>query len=521
MWQIFDEDRPEHAVQRRELKELLSEREYLAAKRTTINAHYTDAAYAKAVWGTLARLGFTEGEVLEPGSGAGTFIGLAPEGARMTGVELDPVTAGIAQKLYPHAEVRNESFADTRYRAGHFDAVVGNVPFADLVLHDPRHNAGGHSMHNHFIIKSLALTRPGGLVAVLSSSFTLDAGNPAARREMNAMADLIGAVRLPTGAHRRAAGTEALTDLLVFRRREPGQEPASTLWETVHAKRIDGQTTRVNAYFDEHPEHLLGDLHVGHGMYGEATLTLTTDDLSAIPARLEEALTGIADWALAEGKGMTARSAEQTAERAAWVPAERGMWEGHLTRTETGFTVVQDGAHIDFPVPGLTVTASGGARVKAGSQAEELTALLGLRDSVRSLLELEAADVDDTPETDAAREAAADPVPGVHGRLRAGEQVQAHPHGAGGRGRRADHEPARAAGGGQVPPGPVEPGRLRPRGVRREHRHRQGGPAPGSAAGRPAPARARRGHGRGRPRDHPGHHRGGGPGHCRAPAGHR
>ncbi|MDP9886087.1 N12 class adenine-specific DNA methylase [Sinomonas atrocyanea] len=403
VWQIFDEDRPEHAAQRQELKELLSEREYLAAKRTTINAHYTDAAYAQAVWGTLARLGFTEGEVLEPGSGPGTFIGLAPEGARMTGVELDPVTAGIAQKLYPHAEVRNESFAATRYRAGHFDAVVGNVPFADLVLHDPRHNAGGHSMHNHFIIKSLALTRPGGAVAVLTSSFTLDAGNPAARREMNAMADLIGAVRLPTGAHRRAAGTEALTDLLVFRRREPGQEPASTLWETVHAKRIDGQTTRVNAYFDEHPEHLLGDLHVGHGMYGEATLTLTTPDLAAVPARLEEALTGITDRALAKGRGMTARTAEQTAQRAAWVPAERGLWEGHLTRTDTGFTVVQDGAHIDFPVPGITA-GPGGARVKAGSQAEELTALLGIRDAARTLLELEAADVDDTPETDAARE---------------------------------------------------------------------------------------------------------------------
>ncbi|WP_229867436.1 helicase-related protein [Sinomonas cellulolyticus] len=281
---------------------------------------------------------------------------------------------------------------------------MGNVPFADLVLHDPRHNAGGHSMHNHFIIKSLALTRPGGVVAVLSSSFTLDAGNPAARREMNAMADLIGAVRLPTGAHRRAAGTEALTDLLVFRRREPGQEPASTLWETVHAKRIDGHTTRVNAYFDEHPEHLLGDLHVGHGMYGDATLTLTTPDLAAVPARLEEALAGIADRALAEGRGMTARSAEQTAERAAWVPAERGLWEGHLTRTDTGFTVVQDGAHVNFPVPGITVSGSAGARVKPGSQAEELTALLGLRDSVRSLLELEAADVDDTPETDAARE---------------------------------------------------------------------------------------------------------------------
>ncbi|XKH52865.1 hypothetical protein LG284_12845 [Citricoccus nitrophenolicus] len=110
---------------------------------------------------TLNTLGFEGGRVLEQGSGAGTFIGLAPEGATMTGVELDPITAGIAQALYPNADIRAESFAETRMPAGYFDAAVGNVPFAKTRLHDPRHNAGNHSMHNHFIIKSLALTRPG------------------------------------------------------------------------------------------------------------------------------------------------------------------------------------------------------------------------------------------------------------------------------------------------------------------------------------------------------------------------
>ena len=163
--------------------------------------------------------------MLEPGCGAGTFIGLAPDGARMTGVELDPVTAGIAAAVYPEATIRAESFATSRFPDGRFDAVIGNVPFADIKLHDPRHNRGQLMMHNHFIVKSLALTRPGGLVMVLTSRYTMDAQNPAGRRAMQELADLVGAVRLPTGAHRRAAGTEAVTDLLVFRRREPDRVP--------------------------------------------------------------------------------------------------------------------------------------------------------------------------------------------------------------------------------------------------------------------------------------------------------
>jgi len=130
------------------------------------------------------------------------------------------------------------------------------VPFAETRLYDPQFNANNHSMHNHFIVKSLALTRPGGMAVVLTSAFTMDATNPAARREMNSMADLVGAVRLPSGAHRRAAGTEALTDLLIFRRREANEPPRDTSWETVSAQRVDGQIIKVNTYFDMHPEHV-------------------------------------------------------------------------------------------------------------------------------------------------------------------------------------------------------------------------------------------------------------------------
>jgi hypothetical protein len=174
----------------------------------------------REIWRAVGELGFAGGRVLEPGAGAGVFIGLAPARAEITAVELDPTTAAIARALYPHATVRAESFATSRLPDGHFDLSIGNVPFADVVLHDPVHNRGRHSIHNHFIVKSLALTRPGGLVAVLTSRYTLDAANPAARREMNDLGELLGAVRLPTGAHRRAAGTDAVTDLLILRRRD-------------------------------------------------------------------------------------------------------------------------------------------------------------------------------------------------------------------------------------------------------------------------------------------------------------
>jgi len=167
------------------------------------------------MWRLAGELGFSGGRVLEPGCGAGVFIGLAPAGAEMVGVELDDTTAAIAQELHPDARIIARSFADYRPRGAAFDLTVGNVPFADVRLHDPVHNRQQHSIHNHFIIKSLALTRPDGLAIVLTSRYTLDAGNPAARREISGMADLLGAIRLPSGAHRRAAGTDALTDLLV------------------------------------------------------------------------------------------------------------------------------------------------------------------------------------------------------------------------------------------------------------------------------------------------------------------
>ncbi|WJZ68603.1 helicase-related protein [Kocuria rosea] len=390
--EIFDESRPEYEADRAELHELLDSTEFAAARRTVINAHYTDPAIATEVWGALSALGFQGGRVLEPGSGAGTFIGLAPEGAQMTGVELDPVTAAISQALYPEATIRAESFADTRMPGGVFDAAVGNVPFSRNTLHDPRHNAGGHSMHNHFILKSLALTRPGGVVGVLSSAFTLDAQNPAVRREMAETADLLGAVRLPTGAHRRAAGTDALTDVLIFRRRLPGEEPLDQGWVETAPVELDGQQGRMNSYFLDHPERVLGEPMIGNGMYGAATLTVRAEDLTATGPRLREQLAGITEQAVAAGRGMAERSGEQELEVAALIPAGEQEQIGHIAdRGAEGFTqVTMDGMHAPLKVP--------------ATQQGELRALLRLRDQGRALLTLEAANVEDTPELDAMRE---------------------------------------------------------------------------------------------------------------------
>jgi len=388
---IFDNTKSEHDQDRTELRSLLSEAEFEAARRTTINAHYTDPRIAAQMWSSLRAMGFNGGQVLEPGSGSGTFIGLAPDRAHVTGVELDPVTARIAAALYPDATIRAESFADSRFATGTFDAAIGNVPFADVALHDKRHNAGRHSIHDHFIIKSLDLVRPGGMAMFLTSSFTMDRTNPAARREMAGLADLVGAVRLPTGTHRRTAGTEVVTDLLVFRRRDP-DEPNSTVageehpsWTMTQPRLVDGDSQhpiRVGGYFADHPEKVLGQLSVGSGMYGAQTVKVD-GDLSTVHAQLEAALFDITEQAKAQHWVFTDRPLDLGPRQAASVPDVR-HWAGHIAvHPDGGFTIL---SNTDGMEPLQVPT----------TQAVELRALLTLRDLGTELLTDEAANVDDT-----------------------------------------------------------------------------------------------------------------------------
>ena len=372
-----------YAGERAELRELLSDAEYAAAERTTINAHYTDLTYVTAMWEAAAGLGFEGGRVLEPGCGNGIFLGRAPANAELVGVELDPVTAGIASVLYPNAEIRNESFADTRAPSGAFDLAIGNVPFADVKLHDPRHNPGQHVMHNHFLIKSLHLTRPGGLVMALTSRYTMDGANPAARREMMELADLVAAIRLPSGAHERTAGTQAITDLLILRRRDPDREPAGPSWEQVRPLEVEtsaAQGDQVNEYFLTHPQHVLGEMTLGRGMYrdGELLVNRTGDPT----AQLQEALRDVVEQA--RSAGLTMSPADPGREPiAVMAPADRGP--GHIEAEPDGtFSTVTEGQVVAHPVP--------------KTQEQELRALLGLRDTVTALLAAESASLDDGDE---------------------------------------------------------------------------------------------------------------------------
>ena len=307
---IFDESKSEWTTEREQLRALLDSEQWRQAKASTLNAHYTDPAIAQAMWSAMTRAGFNDGLVLEPGCGSGTFIGLAPPGAQMVGVELDPTTAQIAHLLYPDAQVRLEGFETTRVPEGSFAAVIGNVPFGGFTVHDPIHNPARHRIHNHFLLKSLNLTAPGGYVMAITTAGTLDAASDKARRDMHAVADLVGAVRLPSTAFERVAGTQVVTDVLVFRRREPdAAAPADADW--LHSDLVDltnrtGETTElgVNRYFTTHPEHVLGTMRVDRGLYRDGMLVVAADPGADTAADLDDRLTGIVEAALQRGDGL-------------------------------------------------------------------------------------------------------------------------------------------------------------------------------------------------------------------------
>ena len=383
--EVFDDRRDEFAWARDQLAGLLTPQELAAAARSTLNAHYTDAALVHPIWAAAIKLGFAGGQVLEPGCGSGNFIGFAPAGAHMTGVELEPVTAAIAAALYPGATILPGSFAVTRAPEASFDLVIGNVPFGQVTLHDPRHNRSGHSIHNHFIIKSLHLTRPGGLVMVLTSRYTMDARNPAARREIAGLADLAGALRLPGGAHQRAAGTGVVTDLLILRRREPGRDPDPTAWEQARLTDLDGAHLPVNEYFLDHPGMVLGSLGAVNGAYRADDLVVTPagDTIAALTAGLDRIT------ATARARSLTWAVAPDPATTAQEAPASQHP-DGYLeTRADGSFTEVADGVARPFEVP--------------RTQAAELRALLRLRDSAVALLQAEASSPEETPDTERLR----------------------------------------------------------------------------------------------------------------------
>ena len=297
----------EYSPVRNELRELLDPFEWNSASRAILSAHYTPLALADAMWDGLRAFGFDGGEVLEAGSGSGTFFGAAPDSNMvwLTGVELDPTTARISKYIYPHAQVLAESFADTDAPAGAFDVAIGNVPFAQVPFTERRYGATGHSLHNGFLIKELALVREGGLVMAVTSRWTLDAEDDAARRRMAHYGDLLAAYRLPSGVFAETAGTDVVVDVLVFRRCPEGQAPADPVWLDAPKRDLNGRTLPVNAYFTAHPDHVLGELTSESGPYGPRVM-VKGDPVRAV-GDLRAALHQVAAQATADGRGYQPR----------------------------------------------------------------------------------------------------------------------------------------------------------------------------------------------------------------------
>lgn len=342
---VFDSSKDNWVSEYAELREILTDEEYDAARRTTLNAHYTDPRLVTAMWETMSDLGLESGRVLEPGTGSGNYIGTAPQSMNMVGVELDPLTAAIAGHLYPQADVRSESFADTTVRQGEYDAAIGNVPFGDRHLPDPTWNPDARfSMHNHFMRKAIGGLHDGGVMAVITSQYSMDSQNPAFRAEVSKEADFLGAVRLPSGTHRRTAGTDVVTDVLLFRKRMAGEEPTPETRQWVKTSAIDvddngiTRTPRTNDYFIAHPENVLGEYSIGGQFHN--SLQVTSNDLAAVPSQLRERLAFLAADAQAKGRGYVPLSEEEQAVQAEAIQAQTELTIGTIVFDDGEFKQV-------------------------------------------------------------------------------------------------------------------------------------------------------------------------------------
>ena len=284
----FDPGKDSWAKEYAELKGLLSEDEYSAARSSTLNAHYTSPTVIRGIYDAVERMGFRNGNILEPSMGVGNFFGMLPDtmqGSRLYGVELDSITGRIAQKLYPEASIKVAGF-ETTDRRDFYDLAVGNVPFGQYRVNDKAYNKFGFSIHNYFFAKAIDQVRPGGIVAFVTSRYTLDSKDSSARKHIAERADLLGAIRLPNTAFKANAGTEVVSDIIFLQKRDRpiDHEPD---WVQL-GKTVDGFT--INQYFVDHPEMVLGVLSTESTQYGREELTVAPIEGANLADQLAEAV---------------------------------------------------------------------------------------------------------------------------------------------------------------------------------------------------------------------------------------
>ena len=284
----FDPGKDNWAKEYAELKGLLSEDEYAAARSSTLNAHYTSPTVIRSIYDAVERMGFHSGNILEPSMGVGNFFGMLPDtmqDSRLYGVELDSITGRIAKKLYPQADITVAGF-ETTDRRDFYDLAVGNVPFGQYKVNDKAYNKLGFSIHNYFFAKAIDQVRPGGVVAFVTSRYTMDSKDSTARKHMAERADLLGAIRLPNNAFRANAGTDVVSDIIFLQKRDRpiDHEPD---WVQL-GKTEDGFA--INQYFADHPEMVLGVLSTESTQYGREELTVAPLEGISLADQLAEAV---------------------------------------------------------------------------------------------------------------------------------------------------------------------------------------------------------------------------------------
>ena len=369
--EVFDESKSEWSKEYAELKALLTPEEYEAARGSTLNAHYTSPAVIRAIYEAVGSMGFEGGRILEPSMGVGNFFGLLPESmanSRLYGVELDSITGRIAKQLYPEANITVAGF-ETTNRPGFFDLAVGNVPFGQYQVHDPEYDRLGFSIHNYFAAKMLDQVRPGGIVAFVTSRYTLDAKDESVRRYLAERGEMLGAIRLPNNAFRANAGTDVVSDIIFLQRREA---PATELPEWVHVGTTPEGFT-VNRYFLDHPEMVLGTPSAESTQYGRQDYTVAPIEGADLSELLHEAVQNI------HGE-YTERDVEE-AENTDILPADPDV-------RNYSFTLV-DG-EVYYREGGIMVRQSVSA-----AMTERIKGLMELRDCTRRLIQLQTEDASD------------------------------------------------------------------------------------------------------------------------------
>jgi N12 class adenine-specific DNA methylase len=357
----------------REVRQLLTPEEYDAARGSTLNAHFTSPLVIGAMWDSMQRFGLAPGaQILEPSMGVGHFFGLMPEsllpGCRRTGVELDGITARISRQLYPDATIFAKGFEETSLPDNFFDAVIGNIPFGNYPVHDPayRHSPVTRTIHDYFLAKSLDKLRPGGVMALITSRYTLDKQDSTMRRYLADRAALVGAIRLPNTAFKANAGTEVTTDILFLQKRGPGPAPDGVAWWELAAIDTPDGAISVNEYFARRPEMMLGQMRLEGSMYRDREPTLA-GELS--PQNLQGAVSALP-------AGICAPRATGP-DRARPPPENKDLADTDIAGVKDGAYAIRDG---------LLAIRRGAVFETAkvpGSVAWRIRAMLAVRDAVR------------------------------------------------------------------------------------------------------------------------------------------